>query len=143
MTLTFGYILQRSCWPSFVRICCTIKSMATWLSPPRGMITSAYFFDGRTKSSKAGFTNLAYCTINVKLLVYVIYNNITRSLKRLNLKSHIHTVLQGYNMNIIGIKIYIRIRLHSRSNLDKPVANPAILVQTTSPMVMFYMTLHT
>jgi hypothetical protein len=60
MTYTFGYILHRSCWPSFVRMCCVIKSMATWLSPPRGMITSAYFFDGRTKSSKAGLTNFAY-----------------------------------------------------------------------------------
>lgn len=60
ITYTFGYILHRSCWPSFVRICCTIKSMATWLSPPRGMITSAYFFDGRTKSSNAGLTNFAY-----------------------------------------------------------------------------------
>ncbi|BAT06384.1 Os08g0530033 [Oryza sativa Japonica Group] len=34
--------------------------MATWLSPPRGMITSAYFLEGRTKSSNAGFTNLPY-----------------------------------------------------------------------------------
>ncbi|GMQ09987.1 hypothetical protein CsSME_00053175 [Camellia sinensis var. sinensis] len=31
------------------------------------MITSAYFFDGRTKSSKAGFTNFAYCTIKMAL----------------------------------------------------------------------------
>lgn len=62
ITYTFGYILHRSCWPSFVRRCCTIKSIATWLSPPRGMITSAYFFDGRTKSSKAGLTNFAYYT---------------------------------------------------------------------------------
>ena len=41
------------------------------LSPPLGIITSAYFFDGRTKSSKAGLTrtksskagltNFAYC----------------------------------------------------------------------------------
>lgn len=70
MTYKLGYILQRSCWPSFVRICCTIKSIATWLSPPRGMITSAYFFVGRIKSSKAAFTNLEYCIkIKFKLLV--------------------------------------------------------------------------
>ena len=64
ITFTLGYILQRSCWPSFVRICCTIKSIATWFSPPRGMITSANFFDGRIKLSKAGLTNFAYCKPN-------------------------------------------------------------------------------
>ena len=42
-------------------MCCTMRSMATWLSPPRGIITSAYFFVGSTKSSNDGFTNLAYC----------------------------------------------------------------------------------
>ena len=61
MTYKFGYILHRSCWPSFVRMCWTIKSTATWLSPPRGIIISAYFFVGRIKSSKAGFTNFEYC----------------------------------------------------------------------------------
>ena len=76
ITYTFGYILHRSCWPSFVWTCCTIKSMATWFSPPRGMITSAYFFDGNTKLSKAGFTNLAYCKATY----------VTTSLKRLNLR---------------------------------------------------------
>lgn len=62
MTYTFGYILRRSCWPSLVRMCWTIRSIATWLSPPRGKMTSAYFFVGNTKSSNAGFTNFAYCT---------------------------------------------------------------------------------
>lgn len=61
MAYRFGYILQRSCWPSLVRICWTIKSIATWLSPPRGIIMSAYFFVGSIKSSKAGFTNFEYC----------------------------------------------------------------------------------
>lgn len=65
MTYKFGYILHRSCWPSFVRMCWTIKSTATWLSPPRGMMISAYFFVGRMKSSKAGFTNFEYCNIRI------------------------------------------------------------------------------
>jgi len=63
ITYRLGYILQRSCWPSFVRICCTIRSTATSLSPPRGIIISAYFFVGSMKSSKAGFTNFEYCSI--------------------------------------------------------------------------------
>lgn len=33
------------------------------------MITSAYFFDGITKSSKAGLTNFAYCIINIILAI--------------------------------------------------------------------------
>lgn len=61
ITKTFGYILHKSCWPSFVWICCTIKSIATILSAPRGMMISAYFFDGSINSSKLGFTNRAYC----------------------------------------------------------------------------------
>lgn len=69
MTYRLGYILQRSCWPSLVRICCTIKSTAMWLSPPRGIMISAYFFVGRIKSSKAGFTNCEYC---IKVIIRII-----------------------------------------------------------------------
>lgn len=61
ITNTFEYILQRWCCPSFVRICWTIKSIATSLSAPRGIITSAYFFVGWMKSSKPGLTYFAYC----------------------------------------------------------------------------------
>lgn len=31
------------------------------------MMTSAYFFDGRMKPSKAGLTNFEYCTIDETL----------------------------------------------------------------------------
>jgi hypothetical protein len=73
ITFKFGYILQRLCCPSLVRICWTIKSIATWLSPPRGMIMSAYFLVGRIKSSKAGLTNLAYWKFS-KIFPYQPWN---------------------------------------------------------------------
>lgn len=72
ITYKLGYILHKSCCPSFMRICCTIKSIATWLSPPRGIMISAYFLVGRIKSSKAGFTNLEYCIKYTRISNYSI-----------------------------------------------------------------------
>ena len=52
-------------------------SYATWLSPPRGMITSAYFFEGRTKSLNAGFTNLPYYTCKMNFILLTGINALT------------------------------------------------------------------
>merc|ERR1712027_287377 len=42
-------------------MCCATRVMATVLSAPLGMMTSANFFVGRQNSSKAGLTRLVYC----------------------------------------------------------------------------------
>jgi hypothetical protein len=47
---------------------------ATWLSSPCGMITSAYFFEGRIKSSNAGFTNLPYYTCKMNFILLICIN---------------------------------------------------------------------
>ena len=89
ITYRLGYILQRSCCPNFVRICCTMRSTATWLSPPRGMIISAYFFVGSMKSSKAGFTNFEYCIIKSEgILVNVMHNYIKANALYINANFH-------------------------------------------------------
>jgi hypothetical protein len=35
-------------------------------------MTSAYFFDGRIKSSKAGFTNFEYCRVHETIGNYML-----------------------------------------------------------------------
>merc|ERR1719347_2211503 len=41
-------------------ICCLIRSIATTLPAPLGIMTSAYFLVGRQNSSKAGLTSVVY-----------------------------------------------------------------------------------
>jgi hypothetical protein len=43
----------------------------------RGMITSAYFFEGRTKSLNAGFTNLPYYTCKMNFILLTGINALT------------------------------------------------------------------
>ena len=41
-------------------MCCLIRSIATTLPAPLGIMTSAYFLVGRQNSSKAGLTSVVY-----------------------------------------------------------------------------------
>lgn len=60
------------------------------------MITSAYFLDGRTKSSKAGLTNFAYCTSNIFCNVSVTMSS--HVLKMTNLqKAHSQNFREAHN----------------------------------------------
>jgi hypothetical protein len=94
--------------PSLVRMCCTMRSMATEFSPcAHGMMTSAYFLLGLTNVSNIGFTN-----------VYEVESHI---------QTHVHEKLVNHpskcstNSCIIGAS-QTGVGVHCRANCQKCIS---------------------
>jgi hypothetical protein len=82
------------------------------------MITSAYFFEGNTKSSKAGFTNLAYCKINSYASVCDINNSHIEFKEIKSLRITLSISAKIHSISTLKIMSNIKMVHYPCSNMD-------------------------